>query len=162
MARKTIDITITAEGRDNGKLFRLTEMSAAAAERWAMRALAAIGQSGAEIPEDITAAGFAGIVALGIRAFTGIPWELAEPLLAEMMTCVAIVPDPSRPQVVRPLFGDDDIEEIATRLRLRDEVLNLHAGFSIGAYLSRFKEALSGTTDANSETMSTSLELSAP
>lgn len=160
MARRTIDIRIETPGRDEGKVFRIREMSASQAERWAARALLALGHSGADIPDDIAAAGFAGVVSLGIRAFAAIPWEIAEPLLDEMMSCVSIMPDPSRPVVIRPLI-EDDIEEVMTRLRLREEVIALHVGFSISAYLSKFREALS-TTDANTEITSTSRELSQP
>ena len=51
--------------------------------------------------------------------------------MAEMFKCVRIYPDPrSHPGVLRELV-EDDIEEIATRVKLRMEVLNLHLGFSI-------------------------------
>lgn len=146
MARRTVDVTISAEGRDAGKVFRLTEMTASQAERWATRALLALGRSGVDIPEDVAQSGFAGVVAIGIRAFAGIPWELAEPLLGEMFTCVSIMPDPSRPTVIRALI-EDDIEEIGTRLVLREEVIALHSGFSISALLSKFRAALNGMTD---------------
>ena len=46
------------------------------------------------------------------------------------MSCVTVIPDPTRPQVFRQLV-ETDIEEIATRLRLRDEVIALHTNFSI-------------------------------
>ena len=61
-----------------------------------------------------------------------------------MMTCVAFLPDPARPQVIRQLV-ETDIEEIATRLRLRDEVIALHVGFSI-------RERLWGSTGTQPET----------
>ena len=52
MARKTKRVTITAEGRDKGKTFLITELPADQAERWAIRALLALIQSGAVISED--------------------------------------------------------------------------------------------------------------
>lgn len=130
MARKVATIVIDSEGRDCGKVFQLREMPAMQAERWAMRALLALAKSGVEIPENIANAGLAGVAALGLKAFGGLDFADAEPLLIEMMSCVQIIPDPAKPQVVRFLV-DDDIEEVATLLKLRAEVFSLHTGFSI-------------------------------
>lgn len=141
MARKTTMVIIEAAGRDVGKAFVITEMSASAAERWGTRALLALGQSGVDIPEDIAQAGLAGVAAIGIRALSGLPWDLAEPLLDEMFGCVRFMPNPSVPAVVRALI-EDDIEEVATRLRLREEVISLHLNFSLGAWISKLKTAL--------------------
>lgn len=55
-------------------------------------------------------------------------WEVAEPLLEEMWACVQIMPDSSKPHVVRNLI-EQDIEEIATRIKLRAEVWKLHVDF---------------------------------
>lgn len=159
MARKTATVTIDATGRDLGKTFVLTEMSASAAERWAMRALLALGQSGVDIPEDIGRAGLAGVAALGIRAFAGLPWDLAEPLIFEMFQCITFMPDPSRPVVIRQLI-EDDIEEVATRLRLREEVISLHLNFSIAAWISKLRQAIATTPDDTPNT-GTSPEASA-
>jgi hypothetical protein len=138
--RKELTLTIDTPGRDVNKTFYIREMSAIKAERWATRALLALLKSGIDIPEDIASAGIAGVAAMGIRAFGGINFADAEPLLAEMLACVLIVPDISRPQVRRALI-EDDIEEVATLLRLREEVLSLHLGFSIGAYRSKLTAA---------------------
>ena len=146
MARKTKAVTITHEGRDKGKTFLITEMSPVKAEKWATRALIAVARSGsAEMPEGmkegLQEAGFAGIAALGARAITTIAYEDAEPLLDEMMACVHFVPDTSKIDqmtllpIVRPR-NEDDIEEVHTILLLRSEVIELHMGFSIAAFLS--------------------------
>lgn len=155
MARKTITVTIDRAGRDLGRMYSIKEMSAAAAEEWATRALLALGQSGADIPDDIAGAGFAGVIALGVRAFAGLPWDLAQPLLAEMMTCVTFIPDPTHPMIGRCPPWEDDIEEIATRLQLRNEVIALHANFSIAGFLSKFRAAIAVPVPT-SETTSTS------
>lgn len=126
--RKTETITIEREGRDKGKQFKLTEMSAAQAERWALRAFFALANTGVELPEDMAESGMAGIAAVGLSALGKVPFEQAEPLLDEIMGCVQIVPDPSKPHVVRALI-DEDIEEVATRLELRKAVWDLHTGF---------------------------------
>jgi hypothetical protein len=126
--RKTKDVTIAAEGRDTGKIFRLTEMPAAQAEAWAIRAFLAMASSGIDIPEEIGQAGMAGIAQFGIKAMAGVTWELAKPLMDEMFECVQVVPDKSKPKVARGLV-DTDIEEVKTRLTLRKEILALHTGF---------------------------------
>lgn len=130
--RKTADITITDEGRDKGKVFRLREMSAMQAEKWAARALLALAKSGVDIPDEISEMGMAGMVALGIKSLVGVSFRDAEPLLDEMLGCIKIVPDPARPQIERPLI-DGDIEEVRTLVTLRKEVFTLHTGFSLPA-----------------------------
>lgn len=134
MARKTTTVTIDGKGRDAGKHFLLTEMSASAAERWAARALLALVRSGVKIPDEAVEMGLAGIAQIGVDLLSGLSWELAEPLLDEMFACIQIIPDPAKPHVVRGLV-EDDIEEVATRLRLRREVLNLHIDFFTDAGL---------------------------
>jgi hypothetical protein len=128
MPRKTLTYTVTDEGRDKGKVFILTEMPASQAERWALRALSALAASGVDVPDDIATAGLAGVARLGVQAFGGLPWEKAEPLIEEMFKCISILPDPSKPGVTRVLI-EDDIEEVATRLKLRIELFKLHMSF---------------------------------
>lgn len=127
MARKQATVTISAEGRDKGKVFVLTELSAYDAEDWAGRALFALMNAGVEIPDNIAEAGLAGVAALGIKAIVKLPFDSAKPLLDKMMGCVQIQPSPN---VVRALI-DDDIEEVATLLQLRKQVLGLHMDFSM-------------------------------
>lgn len=134
MARKVETLVIDAAGRDKGKHFVITEMSAVAAEKWAWRALSAVARAGVEIPEDIAGAGMAGIAAIGIRAITTLAFADAEPLLDEMMACAVFMPSPAKPAVTRAI-REDDIEEPVTVLRIRDEVVKLHLGFSVAANL---------------------------
>jgi hypothetical protein len=124
--RKEIDVTIF--DRDMDKTFHITEMPATRAEKWAMRALLAVARSGVELPDDFAGMGMQGIAIIGIRAITKIAFEDAEPLLDEMMECVRIKPDPRNPAITRALM-EGDIEEIATLIQLRQEVINLHVGF---------------------------------
>jgi len=139
MARKTKTVTIDGGGgRDAGKVFLLTELPASQAERWATRALMAMARSGVDIPENLENAGIAGLATLGVRALAAMPYDEAEVLLAAMMACVQVIPDPSRPAVVRALI-EDDIEEVGTRMLLRGEVIELHTGFSLGAVTARLK-----------------------
>lgn len=148
MARKELMLTIDTPGRDVNKTFYIREMSATKAERWATRALLALLKSGVEVPEDIASAGLAGVAAMGLRAFGGIDFADAEPLLAEMMSCAQIVPDISRPQVKRALI-EDDIEEVTTLLRLREEVLSLHTGFSLRDFRLRLTAANQQTVESS-------------
>jgi hypothetical protein len=132
MARKTTTVTIADPGRDNGKSFFLTEMSADQAESWGMRALLALAKSGVTLPPDIEKSGLAGAASMGLKALSGLPWEAAKPLLDEMLGCVKCIPDPGKPHITRPLI-EDDIDEVKTRLKLRMEVWNLHTGFLMAA-----------------------------
>lgn len=141
--RRTATITIDAEGRDKGKVYLLTEMSASQGERWAMRAFLALAKSGFEVPPDIASAGLAGIAIMGIRIFGGMSFEDAELLANEMFQCISVMPDPARPEVTRGLV-ESDIEEIATRLRLRKEVFALHVDFSKVVALYRSARAAAG------------------
>lgn len=132
MARKVIDVTINDRGED--KTFRITELSASAAEAWAFQLFFAMANSGIEVPEDITEMGFAGVVQLGIKALGGLKYEEAKPLLDKMMECVQFIPDPHNKLVIRFLM-DEDIEDVQTRLKLRKEIIKLHVDFSKAASL---------------------------
>lgn len=128
MARKVITHTAT-DGRDSGKVFQITEMPSSKAEKWAIRALMALGRGGIDLPEDPACLGWHALASIGFTAMvSGSYFVEIEPLLDEMMGCIKIVPSPSNPDVVRSLV-EDDIEEIATRFKLRKDVFNLHADF---------------------------------
>ena len=127
MARK--ESTFVAEtGRDKGKQFHITEMSATQAENWAIKAILAVGNAGIEIPEDLSNQGMAGLMAVGYTSLLKVPFDAAKPLLDEMMTCVQIIPSAN---IKRPLI-EDDIEEVQTRLQLRKAVWSLHMDFFLG------------------------------
>jgi hypothetical protein len=136
MPRKTELVTIPLDGRDHGKTFLITEMGAAQGERWATRALLALGRSGVEVPDELRGAGMAGIAIYGIRALLRVAYEDVQPLLDEMMRCVRFVPSTrnqnfSRELVVTESGESDDVEEVATLLYLRSKVFELHTGFSL-------------------------------
>ena len=119
---------VTEDGRDLGKTFLITEMSAAEAEDWALQAFFAIMNAGIEIPDEIAEMGFAGIAAIGLKALGKVPYYMAEPLLKKMMECVKIIPDQKQPNVVRDII-DSDIEDVKTRLSLKKSVWSLHTDF---------------------------------
>jgi hypothetical protein len=136
MARRTATVTITAEGRDHGKTFLLTEKPATEGEEWVAEAFFAMMAAGVDIPEDIVSAGSAGfadrMLTMGFKGLQGIPWRSAQPLYMRLMECVVVLPNPSDPSVVRAIV-ESDTEEVATRLKLRLEVLKLHGGFTATA-----------------------------
>lgn len=123
MARKTNVVTIDVEGRDKGKQFLITEMDAESAEWWAFRVLQALLGSNAEI--DLNAP-LAELARQGLSALGKLNPDQARPLLNEMMACVKRqLPDGKNSRDILP----DDIEEVGTRIKLRQEVLALHTGF---------------------------------
>ena len=131
-------------GRDEGKLFKITEWDAFRAEKWAWRMGLALKGTNGELPDTIARLGMVGIAVRTINAILSADVDPAKlmPLLDEMMTCVKIVRDPSvrDPATGQPLavdlVGQDDIEEIRTVGWLRSEVLRIHTNFSATAALS--------------------------
>src|SRR5487761_2056873 len=125
--RKELDF-VADFGRDDSKVFRLTEMSAVRAEKWCLRAFFTLLNAGVDVPEDLSKQGIPGLMAMGIEAFTRVPYESVVPLWDELMTCVKYIPTPSQPNLTRPLV-DEDIEEVQTLLKLRKAVYDLHTEF---------------------------------
>jgi hypothetical protein len=134
MPLKTKEITIDdPESRDNGKCFFLKEMSAYKAEKWAMKAILALMKGGVQIPDSALRGGVAGLLevqSILFSALGNLTWETAEPLLDEMLSCVSVIPDPSKSALFRPLnLNSADIEEMSTLFLLRKEVFALHTNF---------------------------------
>ena len=134
--RKTERVTVPnvpRYARDVGKTFLITEMPASQGEAWAARAISAMARGGVDIPPEFLTGGWAVIAMVGMKAIFTASFEDAQPLLDEMMGCVQSVqtaaPDGRR-------LIEEDIEEIATRLWIRDEVFRVHSGFSITERLS--------------------------
>jgi hypothetical protein len=142
--RKEKDFVATAD-RDNGKRFKITELPAMQAEKWAAKFFLAMAKSGIDIPSDIAQQGMAGVAVVALRSLGGVDWSLAEPLLDEMFRCVQIYLPGGNGTQTRPPTAQDDIEEIKTIWDLRKEVLELHLGFSIAESLSK----LTMTTSAS-------------
>lgn len=158
MARRQARVTITAEGRDKGKIFVIDEMSASEAEDWATQALLAISRSGISMPDEALGAGMAGVAIAGVKSLSNLQWDEVKPLMDEMWRCIRIQPDPKKPELIRELI-EEDIEEVATRLKLRAEVLELHTGFSLTGLVASLK---SPNQSGGSETIPTSPAPSAP
>lgn len=131
--RKIETVLITAENRDHGKTFIVTEMPAWQALQWCAKALLALSQSGADIkPGALVKASQGGpevLAALGLEIFTLVPSVVALPLMAEIRACVGFQ-SPSGLAAVR--IGDGDmcqIEEISTWFILLKAAFILHLGF---------------------------------
>ena len=140
MGRKTLDYTVPGVradqlgARDNGKTFRITEMPAAQAFRWATRLMLAASKGGLDLPPGTLEAGPAGLAAVGVAALGALSYDDAGPLLDEMLTCVQYVPEAANVAPQRLLGGDAcQVEEIKTFALLHAKVFELHTGFSLPA-----------------------------
>jgi len=126
MALKTKQITIE-HGRDKGRVFLITEMSAAHADNWAMRALIALANGGVDLGDLSPQQGMMGMVRVALDALGRLKADDAIPLLNELLDCVQIIPEGGQP---RPLNMDfNDVEDFTTLWRLRKEVFALHTDF---------------------------------
>lgn len=139
MGRKTEYVTVPGWGlRDAGKVFKITEMDAARAEKWAYRMIFAVKGTTAQIPESLAGLGMVAIAVRGINSVlaSDTDWLKLEPLLDEMFSCISIVRDPKARDastgqpVESPIVSIDDIEDVITRGWLRSEVLRVHTNFS--------------------------------
>ena len=122
MARIVSTYTETAEGRDKGKKYVITEMSAADGFDWASRLLFAMLNAGVEVSDDVLQSGMAGIAMMGLKAVTKIPHHMAKPLMDELMRCVKVQPEKGDPRD----FFDGDIEEVLTIFRIQKAAFDLH------------------------------------
>ena len=126
MTLKTKQITIE-NGRDKGRVFLITEMSAAHADNWAMRALIALANGGVDLGDLSPQQGMMGMVRVALDALGRLKADDAIPLLNELLDCVQIIPEGGQP---RPLNMDfNDVEDFTTLWRLRKEVFALHTDF---------------------------------
>jgi hypothetical protein len=139
MARKSVTLTI-GEGRDQGKVFRLTEWSALQTERWILRAVFGLGKAGVEIPPEILQLGAAATAYAIASQASKLPSRLGLKLSDELMECVKRVEATADRSLV-----ENDIEDVSTRLRLKSEVLKLTFGFFVFAASPSSAPPVSGT-----------------
>jgi hypothetical protein len=119
MARKVEHVTIELEGRDQGKVFVLTEMPATLGKPWLMKVTTLLAVQGM----DIKALGKAG----GVAALAMV---MDDPILTGWRDCVKYQHEGQMPQAI---FWDKptcQIEEIETVTFLQAKVLELHMGFT--------------------------------
>lgn len=161
--RKTKIVQITdKDSRDFGKQFLLTEMASRPAEKWGAQFFAALGRANVEIPPEVARAGIIGVLFTGIKMLGNMKFEDAEPLMDTMMSCVKIMPNVQHPEVVRSLVDNgtegDDIEDISTRLLLREEVFILHVGFTPADAVQKLASTASALTSSTTQTLNPSLD----
>jgi hypothetical protein len=104
-----------------------------------MRAFFALANSGAAIPQEWQAGGMAAIATIGLTGLQGLPYEMAEPLLDELMACSKIMPDRTKPMLLLDDLNNH-IEEVHTRAYLKARAFVLHTGFSWADVQSRWAE----------------------
>lgn len=121
--RKEKEVRIE-EGRDAGKVFKITEMPAFQMDRWATRALIALGK-----------AKKGGIATLGtmsiedlLSALSEVDYQVAEPLLQELLECCAFVKN-GQSVILKADIVDSIVEDWTTLFKLRMEALMLCIGF---------------------------------
>lgn len=150
MGRRIKRVTITAEGRDRGKVFELQEMPAAQAEWWFYRAVLACANSTIELPQVEPEAGAAAfeitwrhVLAMGLHSFRGIKPSDVKPLLDEMAPLIRFKPPGPESVPLQEIFPGENsqIEEVTTWSALRYELIQLHVGFSLAAV-----QSTTGTT----------------
>lgn len=130
MARRTKVVTIDAEkSRDHGKTFLITEMSADAAEWWAIRVTQGIVGSNPDADFDIFSGSLPRLANFAFVGLAKIPADQLKPLMDEMKACVSVLlPDGKTSRALLP----GDVEDIMTWLELRKEVFEVLTGFSVG------------------------------
>ena len=135
MAREFIDVEIGDAGRDAGKIFRITEMTAEQSEWWALRALSILvdadttgelEQLGSMMVGETEKLSTLGVVAI-IKLLAKADPERIRPLWDEMKDCWRLVPNGDRNMTAR--LADNSIEEVSTLLTLRMKTLELHFDF---------------------------------
>ena len=130
MARRTKVVTIDSEkSRDHGKTFLITEMSADAAEWWAIRVTQGIVGSNPDADFDIFSGSLPRLANFAFVGLAKIPADQLKPLMDEMKACVSVLlPDGKTGRALLP----GDVEDIMTWLELRKEVFEVLTGFSVG------------------------------
>jgi hypothetical protein len=144
--RRKVTFVVTDGNRDRGKEFDIEEMPATQAEEWCIRTLMLLARSGTDMPPDIFQQGAMGFVVIGMAtAMTGLakaPWSEVKPLMDEMMLCIKGYRQASgKPTIMQHSVILSQVEEPVTLMRLREEIISVHLGFSLRGRLSTFREA---------------------
>lgn len=124
MTRRTEVVHITADNRDKGRTYIITEMDAFEGEDLGVKILLALTACGVEIPD--TSTGMAGLAAVGIAAMAKLPYSTVKPILDDMLTHVVYQHAPKHP----PMKLDNvNVSETSTLLEIRKAFIRLHLGF---------------------------------
>ena len=130
--RKTKDVTIQKEGRDCGRVFKLTELDSWNAFIIAAKIAHALQQSGVNLPQ--IARTPEGVAEAGLDLLLFVKPEIGIPLLEELRECIQVYRPKSKPnEPALPLSGPNMPHEAGTWLTLYRELFYLHLGFSPAA-----------------------------
>lgn len=130
MARKEIPFIVETEGRDKGKEFLITEMSAWDADSLAQDIFRAMGDSNySSIPADVIAMGCAGLATVGLSIISASSPEVARQLRDRLMSTVDIIITNDGQRQQRKVNGSLDFEEVSTIRSLLDKVFQVNFGF---------------------------------
>ncbi|EDT7186603.1 hypothetical protein AHX77_002881 [Salmonella enterica subsp. enterica] len=130
MARKEIPFIVEEEGRDKGKEFLITEMSAWDADTLAQDIFRAMGDSNySSIPADVIAMGCAGLATVGLSVISASSPEVARQLRDRLMSTVDIIITNDGQRQQRKVNGSLDFEEVSTIRSLLDKVFQVNFDF---------------------------------
>ncbi|HFK5809346.1 TPA: hypothetical protein ACG0L8_004346 [Enterobacter bugandensis] len=130
MARKEISFIVEEEGRDKGKEFLITEMSAWDADTLAQDIFRSMGDSGfSEIPADVIAMGCAGLATVGLSVISASSPDVARQLRDRLMSTVEIIITNEGTRQQRKVNGVIDFEEVSTIRTLLDKVFKVNFDF---------------------------------
>lgn len=130
MARKEIPFIVETEGRDKGKEFLITEMSAWDADSLAQDIFRAMGDSNySSIPPDVIAMGCAGLATVGLSVISASSPEVARQLRDRLMSTVDIIITSEGKRQQRKVNGSLDFEEVSTIRSLLDKVFQVNFDF---------------------------------
>lgn len=129
MTRKQITHIVESAGRDQGKEFLITEMSAWDADTLAQDIWRAMGDAKfTSIPADVIAMGSAGLATLGLSVLSASKPEVAAAMRDKLLGTVEVVITSEIGQQVRKVLPID-FEEVQTIRQLMDKVFEVNFGF---------------------------------
>lgn len=129
MSRKQITYIVDDEGRDNGKEFIITEMSAWDAEELSEEIYRAMAHGEFNsLPADVVSMGVAGLATVGISVLAAAPASVSRPISDRILSTVEIVITNEGKDITRSI-KPIDFEEVSTIRTLKDKVFELNFGF---------------------------------
>lgn len=130
MSRKEISYIVTEEGRDKGKEFIITEMSAWDADELAQDIFRAMGDSNyTGIPADVIAMGCAGLATVGLSVLSASAPDVSRTLRERLMSTVQVVITHEGKTQMRKVNGSIDFEEVQTIRQVMDQVFKVNFDF---------------------------------
>lgn len=130
MARKEIPFIVEEEGRDKGKEFLITEMSAWDADSLAQDIFRSMGDSNYNsIPADVIAMGCAGLATVGLSVISASSPDVARQLRDRLISTVDIIITSEGKRQQRKVNGSLDFEEVSTIRTLLDKVFQVNFDF---------------------------------